>query len=180
MRLKGGNSVTWVMDLNPDEAIAAHWLREGSIVAKMLRKAQIYGFRGAQKVIVLDRFMQERIISKGIPRDKIRVISPWSHDDQIRYDVAGRAEFRAQHQLSDKFVVMYSGNHSPCHPLDTILEAAKRLASTRKWFSVLSAAAANLSGCNSEPIKRISRTSAAFLTGPWRCSLPRYRPLICT
>lgn len=131
-RLKGGNSVTWVMDLNPDEAIAAHWLREGSIVAKMLRKAQIYGFRSAQKVIVLDRFMQERIINKGIPRDKIRVIPPWSHDDQVRYDVAGRAEFRAQHQLSDKFVVMYSGNHSPCHPLDTILEAAKRLASNPK------------------------------------------------
>jgi colanic acid biosynthesis glycosyl transferase WcaI len=29
--------------------------------------------------------------------------------------------------LEDKFVVMYSGNHSPCHPLDTLLEAARRL-----------------------------------------------------
>jgi hypothetical protein len=29
--------------------------------------------------------------------------------------------------LEDKFVIMYSGNHSPCHPLDTVLGAAKEL-----------------------------------------------------
>ena len=31
------------------------------------------------------------------------------------------------HGLTDKFVVMYSGNHSPCHPLDTLLAAARKL-----------------------------------------------------
>src|SRR5207253_8473991 len=31
------------------------------------------------------------------------------------------------HKLSQKFVVMYSGNHSPCHPLDTLLGAAYKL-----------------------------------------------------
>jgi glycosyltransferase involved in cell wall biosynthesis len=29
--------------------------------------------------------------------------------------------------LAGKFVVMYSGNHSPANPLDTLLEAARRL-----------------------------------------------------
>src|SRR5262249_50960114 len=29
--------------------------------------------------------------------------------------------------LEGKFVVMYSGNHSPCHPLDTLLGAALEL-----------------------------------------------------
>ena len=32
-----------------------------------------------------------------------------------------------QNGLTGKYVVMYSGNHSPCHPLDTLLEAARRL-----------------------------------------------------
>jgi glycosyltransferase involved in cell wall biosynthesis len=32
--------------------------------------------------------------------------------------------------LEKKFVVMYAGNHSPCHPLDTILGAAKELAAS--------------------------------------------------
>jgi glycosyltransferase involved in cell wall biosynthesis len=35
--------------------------------------------------------------------------------------------FRERHDITGKFVVMYSGNHSPSNPLDTILEAAKEL-----------------------------------------------------
>src|SRR4029079_11338516 len=33
------------------------------------------------------------------------------------------------HGLAGKFVVMYAGNHSPCHPLDCLLEAAEKLSS---------------------------------------------------
>jgi hypothetical protein len=36
-------------------------------------------------------------------------------------------QFRNKHGLDGKFVVMYSGNHSPCHPLDTLLDAALSL-----------------------------------------------------
>ena len=46
----------------------------------------------------------------------------------MKYDRRGREAFRAEHGLTDKFVVMYSGNHSPCHPLDTLLGAASELA----------------------------------------------------
>jgi colanic acid biosynthesis glycosyl transferase WcaI len=55
------------------------------------------------------------------------VVPPWSHDDRVRFDPEGREEFRAKYDLSNKFVVMYSGNHSPCHPLETVLKAAERL-----------------------------------------------------
>ena len=61
-------------------------------------------------------------------REKILVVPPWSQDDRVRFDPAGREEFRAIHKLSRKVVVMYSGNHSPCHPLETLLRAAERLA----------------------------------------------------
>ena len=40
----------------------------------------------------------------------------------------GREGFRRDNGLDGKYVVMYSGNHSPCHPLTTLLEAARRLA----------------------------------------------------
>ncbi|MBN1568189.1 MAG: glycosyltransferase family 4 protein [Acidobacteria bacterium] len=118
----------WIMDLNPDEAIAAGWLREKSIAAKILSALLRYSTRTARKLIVLDRFMKDRLLAKGIPESKIAVIPPWSHDPQISYSREGRAAFRSAHGLTDKFVVMYSGNHSPCHPLDTLLQAASRLA----------------------------------------------------
>ena len=55
------------------------------------------------------------------------MIPPWSQDGAINFDEQQRRDFRAAHGLSDKFVVMYSGNHSPCHPLDTLLAAAEAL-----------------------------------------------------
>ena len=60
--------------------------------------------------------------------EKIRTIPPWAHSDVVYYDPEGRRRFRERHDLAGKYVVMYSGNHSPCHPLTTVLEAAQRLA----------------------------------------------------
>jgi colanic acid biosynthesis glycosyl transferase WcaI len=124
-KLRGARFVYWVMDLNPDEAIVAGWLREGSFAARILQRMSVFSFNRAQAIVVLDRFMQERIAAKSIPPSKIHIIPPWSHDDAVKFDLEGRDRFRAQHGLADKFVVMYSGNHSPCHPLDTLLEAAR-------------------------------------------------------
>jgi len=118
----------WIMDLNPDEAIAAGWLRKNSISARILAALLRYSIRIARKLVVLDRFMKERLLDKGVPEQKIAVVPPWSHDPQVSYSPEGRAAFRAAHGLADKFVVMYSGNHSPCHPLDTLLQAAHQLA----------------------------------------------------
>ncbi len=128
-RIKGARFVFWAMDLNPDEAIAAGWLRERSTIARILDCMLRYSLRRSDRIVALDRFMKDRIAAKGVPREKLVVIPPWSLDDAVRFDMQARQRFRARHGLSDKFVVMYSGNHSPCHPLDTLLEAAQRLAS---------------------------------------------------
>jgi len=131
-RLRGGRFYYWIMDLNPDEALAAGWLGPGSLAARWLERCSRFSLRHAAKVIVLDRFMQKRILDKGVDAAKIMVIPPWSHDSEVRFDAKGRAAFRKRHGLDDKFVVMYSGNHSPCHPLDTVLEAARRLSGHRE------------------------------------------------
>lgn len=127
VRWKGGRFVFWVMDLNPDEAIAAGWLKADSVAAQILESMVRYSLRQAERIVVLDRFMKERIVRKGIAPGKVAVIRPWSHDDIISYDSEGRQAFREQHGLAGKYVVMYSGNHSPCHPLETLLHAAKLL-----------------------------------------------------
>jgi len=127
VRLRGGRFCFWVMDLNPDEAIAAGWLDEKSFASRLLQRMLRYSFSVAKQTIVLDRFMKERVIAKGVDPERITIVPPWSHDDHVSYSEAGREAFRQQHGLSDKFVVMYSGNHSPCHPLDTLLGASRAL-----------------------------------------------------
>jgi glycosyltransferase involved in cell wall biosynthesis len=124
VKLKGGKFCFWVMDLNPDEAIAAGWLEEDSLTTRLFQRMLGYSFRVATRTVVLDRFMKERVVAKGVDAERIMIVPPWSHDDAVEYSGTGREAFRKQHGLSDKFVVMYSGNHSPCHPLDTLLHAA--------------------------------------------------------
>lgn len=128
-RIRGSRFCYWVMDLNPDEAVAAGWLAPRSLAARLFERFSRFSLRQAAAVVVLDRFMQQRILDKGIEERKIAIIPPWSHDSEVRFDAEGRVLFRKENSLENKFVVMYSGNHSPCHPLATVLAAAKRLSS---------------------------------------------------
>ncbi len=127
--LKGGQSLPWIMDLNPDEAVAAGWLRQGSLAERFMSAAQNWSFGRAAGIVVLDRFMADRVAAKGVPAEKIHTIPPWSQGQAQTHDAAGREAFRRTHGLQDKFVIMYAGNHSPCHPLDTVLDAADQLRS---------------------------------------------------
>ena len=127
-RLRGAKLFYWVMDMNPDEALAAGWLRPGSLPTRALETMSRFSLRQSHRIIALDRFMRDRIVAKGIPAERVAVIPPWAHDEAVRFDPVGRDKFRETHGLTDKFVVMYSGNHSPVHPLTTLLEAARSLA----------------------------------------------------
>jgi putative colanic acid biosynthesis glycosyltransferase WcaI len=126
-RFTGTRLYCWIMDLNPDEAIAAGWLKEKSIATRLLKRMMNYSLRRAEKVVVLDRFAKDRVRDEGVAGERIAILPPWSHSDVVSYSRDGRQEFRNTHGLDGKFVVMYSGNHSPCHPLDTLLEAALTL-----------------------------------------------------
>ena len=126
-RKVGARMVPWMMDLNPDEAVAAGWLRQGSMMERILRKALEKSLRQSAAIIALDRFMADRIAAKGIDRRKIQVVAPWAHDKEVKPDAEGSKEFRVSHGLGDSFVVMYSGNHSPIHPLGSVVDAAIKL-----------------------------------------------------
>jgi len=126
-RLTRARLYCWIMDLNPDEAIAAGWLKERSITTRSLQRMMSYSLRRADQIVVLDRFVQERLLKSGVDSRRISILPPWSHSDVVGYSNSGREAFRKMHGLDGKFVVMYSGNHSPCHPLDTLLDAALNL-----------------------------------------------------
>src|SRR5262249_31383847 len=73
-RLKGGKLIFWTMDLNPDEAIAAGWLRRDSLTARFLSRLLVTSMVRAESIVALDRFMEGRIAAKGIEVNKIEVI----------------------------------------------------------------------------------------------------------
>jgi glycosyltransferase involved in cell wall biosynthesis len=78
-------------------------------------------------VVALDRFMAERINRKVNVDQKMLVAPPWPHEDHVEPIAHEDNPFRAEQQLNDKVVVMYSGNLSLASPVTTIVEAARRV-----------------------------------------------------
>jgi colanic acid biosynthesis glycosyl transferase WcaI len=126
-RLRKTPFVYWVMDLQPDEAIAAGVVAKHGAVATVLRCMNALLFNWSTLLIVLDRYMANRLILTKVHCNKIAIISPWSPIETSKPIPAKETEFRQVYNLQNMFVVMYSGNHSICHPLDTLLEGALAL-----------------------------------------------------
>ena len=119
--------VWWVMDINPDQMVTSGRLSARSLVARMFDWMNRRTLMQARDVIVLDRFMRDRILQKAPVEAKLHVVPPWPHDNVLADIPHDSNPFRRQHRLTESFVVMYSGNHGYSTPLDTLLEAAKRL-----------------------------------------------------
>lgn len=118
----------WAMDLNPDQLIAMGKITADSPAARVLEAGNRLILRNANLVVALDRFMADRLRPRCPGLDaKLAIIPPWPHEAHVEPVPHEANAFRAQHDLNGKFVVMYSGNHSPANPLDTLLAAAERL-----------------------------------------------------
>jgi glycosyltransferase involved in cell wall biosynthesis len=126
--LKRVPTVYWALDLTPDQLLAMGKLRRGSALHRLLESVNRFVLRHASLTIALDRFMDERLRRDGRkPGGEVLVMPPWPHEQVVEPLPHSENWFREKHGLGGKFVVMYSGNHSPSNPLDTLLETAKRL-----------------------------------------------------
>lgn len=115
----------WAMDLNPDQLIAMGRFGKGHPLVRGLEFANRIILRNTNLIIALDRFMADRLYRRGDYRNKTAIIAPWPHESFVEPVAHADNPFRAKHNLDGKFVIMYSGNHSPSNPLDTLLTAAK-------------------------------------------------------
>ena len=118
----------WAMDLNPDQLIAMGKLKADGPVARLLEGANRMILRESSLVVALDRFMADRLAPRadGL-RGRMMVMPPWPPEDHLQTASSRPNPFRIAHGLEGKFVVMYSGNHSPSNPLTTLLRAAVQL-----------------------------------------------------
>jgi colanic acid biosynthesis glycosyl transferase WcaI len=117
----------WMMDINPDQIVATGRMAASALPVVGFDWLNKHTLLRAQNVVTLDAFMAERLQSKVAACPTPQVIPPWPILSVGELDRRRGQRFRAEHGLSDKRVVMYSGNLSPLHPVDTLLEAARAL-----------------------------------------------------
>lgn len=120
--------VYWIMDMNPDQYLAMGRGSERSLPVKTFRRLNCVSMRHAKQIIVLDRFMADRLPAEHHLRNKVSIIPPWPHEEYIEAVPEESNPFRRRYNLGGRLVFLYSGNHSPANPIDTFLHAALHFA----------------------------------------------------
>lgn len=126
---RGSRLSLWVMDINPDQIVAAGRMSARALPVLGFDWLNKHTLLRAQNVVTLDPFMAERLAAKCAHSPTPEVIPPWPILSVGELDRRAGERFRAEHDLTGKRVLMYSGNLSPLHPVDTLLEAARALQS---------------------------------------------------
>lgn len=124
-------NILWLMDMNPEQVFEAQWIKRESFFGKALRSFAAKAFCRFDRIIVLDRFMADRLKLYGVNPQNIFVCALWTTPQHTSLS-HHQNMVRLQYGWRDEFVVMYSGNFSLCHPLNTILQSARELRDNAK------------------------------------------------
>jgi glycosyltransferase involved in cell wall biosynthesis len=131
----GAKLVVYLQDIYPDVAIALGKLPEGRL-ARWLRRAMYATYRQADRVVVLSRDMERRLVDSGVAPHRISRIPNWIDTNQVFPHKESNA-FREAYGLDGRFVVMYSGNLGLSQRLEDVLAAAETLRDRRDVEFVL-------------------------------------------
>lgn len=124
--LKRARMVFEVRDLWPESAVALGEITSRRAIAWSTRLEEAC-YRRAKKIIVVTRGIQERLLERGLPADKIDLIPNGANVDLFRYQPEERTRLRQEWGLADKFIAMYAGIHGVAQGLGTLVEAARLL-----------------------------------------------------
>jgi colanic acid biosynthesis glycosyl transferase WcaI len=80
-------------------------------------------YQVSDRLVVLSQGMRQKVLSKKIQKDKVRVIPNFMDNTKIGLRSKGNP-FAQKYGLHEKFVVMYAGNVGIPHGVEHILEAA--------------------------------------------------------
>lgn len=135
-KIKKIKFVYWTMDLQPELSIVAGYMKENSLSAKILQKMGDYIFNKSSKIITLDSYMTQHIKNRLKHKTDISEVAVWPVMSEIYKGDRLENPFRIENNFGDKIVVMYSGNHSVMHPVDTLIHAAIELKDDKRFLFV--------------------------------------------
>lgn len=118
----------WSMDVYPDIAYELGALKRGSFAGRLFGRMSGAVLRSSDVVIALGETMAARLRQLGASR--VEVVHNWADEDAIVPRTAIDRPPRAEWGWQERFVILYSGNLGLAHEFDTVLAAARRLAST--------------------------------------------------
>ena len=116
-----------VQDVFPDVAVTVGELNSPQLIS-LARRLERAAYRAADAVIVLSTDLQENITTKvgGLDRPPVVETIPNFVDTEELRPLDRLTDYRREHRLGDRTVVMYAGNLGHSQSLDLMVEAARR------------------------------------------------------
>ncbi|MDX2130814.1 MAG: glycosyltransferase family 4 protein [Planctomycetota bacterium] len=125
--LRGSRAIYWVMDLYPDLPVACGVMKPAALPTRLFERLNRFLLRRSDVDVVLGRCMRDRVLAKGVPESKVRLIPVWADLAGVEPVAHEANPYRARWAPGGELVVMYSGNFGIGHDATTILGAMERL-----------------------------------------------------
>jgi colanic acid biosynthesis glycosyl transferase WcaI len=115
-----------LQDILPDAAVHVGLLKNPKLI-HIFERLEQFAYRIATKTTVIAEDFVDHLLQKGVPAHKIVQIPNWVDVNFICPLPKADNAFRAEHQLTNKFIALYSGNIALTQGLETVIEASSRL-----------------------------------------------------
>lgn len=125
-----------IYDIFPDAMADLKLFSKSSLLVKIWAKVNRKVFKRAEKIFTLTDGMKKKL-SNYVTPEKIKVVSIWTDDGLLKPVAKKENPFIRELELEDKFIVMYSGNLGKSHPVEILVEIAKRIADEKIFFLII-------------------------------------------
>jgi len=133
-KLRRARCVLLTHDVYPDALASIGGLSRDSFIYRVLKPVGSKTFRSMDMIFVLGRDMEALVKGHlGTTNVPVKIVTNWADTESIVPLPRMTNPLLRDLGLTDKFVILYSGNMGRTHGIETIVEAARRL---RKYSDI--------------------------------------------
>jgi glycosyltransferase involved in cell wall biosynthesis len=114
-----------IRDLWPAAMIELGVMKKG-VITNILEKMELFFYRKSKKLIMVTKSFKENVVSRGINKDKVHVITN-GVNQELFFPKGKNESIVSRYKLEGKFVISYVGAHGISQNLSTILKVAKKI-----------------------------------------------------
>lgn len=124
-----------IQDIHPEAAVAVGALRNQYAI-RLLERLEKWNYKHADHVVVISGGFAENLIAKGVPEDKVSVVSNWADPEFIQPGPKDNI-FRRDACPNPVFLTIYSGTLSHNSNLEPVIRAANILRDEPFYFVIV-------------------------------------------
>lgn len=114
-----------IQEIYPDFAINQGLIRNPLLI-KFLRWIESVVYAKSAKIVSISQWFNDIVVRRNVPKEKLEVI-PNFVDTELYHPLPRDNSFAREHNLLDKFVVLYGGNIGLSQDWEALLHAAAEL-----------------------------------------------------